>query len=78
ERALFDDREASAGIKLKDADLLGMPLRITVSTRSLRTGGAELRVRRTSETHIVPLEEVATRAAEMLRQMASDRQPHCE
>ena len=62
EQTLFDDREASAGIKLKDADLLGMPVRITVSSRSLRAGGAELRVRRTGETHIVLVDEVAVQA----------------
>jgi prolyl-tRNA synthetase len=43
---LYDDREASAGVKLKDADLLGMPVRLTVSARSLVAGGAELRLRR--------------------------------
>ncbi|HLZ21559.1 MAG TPA: proline--tRNA ligase [Ktedonobacterales bacterium] len=66
ETTLFDDRDVSAGIKLKDADLLGMPLRITVSGRSLKAGGAELRVRRTGETRIVPLEEVVTAASAML------------
>jgi prolyl-tRNA synthetase len=54
---LYDDRDLSAGIKFKDADLLGMPVRITVSSRSLAAGGAELRVRRTGETRVVPLAE---------------------
>jgi len=63
---LYDDRETSAGVKLKDADLLGMPLRITLSTRSLAAGGAELRVRRTGETRIVPLTDVPRVAEEML------------
>ncbi len=66
ERTLYDDREASAGVKLKDADLLGMPLRITVSVRSLTAGGAELRVRRTGETRIVPLAEAPRVAAEIV------------
>ena len=51
---LYDDRDLSTGIKFKDADLLGMPLRVTVSPRSLAAGGAELRLRRTGETRIVP------------------------
>ncbi|WIG61262.1 MAG: Prolyl-tRNA synthetase, bacterial type [Ktedonobacterales bacterium] len=66
EITLYDDREASAGVKFKDADLLGMPLRVTVSARSLAAGGAELRLRATGETRIVPLAEVATAAETML------------
>jgi prolyl-tRNA synthetase len=62
---LYDDRELSAGVKFKDADLLGMPLRVTVSPRSLAAGGAELRLRSTGETRIVPLADVP-HAAETL------------
>ena len=58
ESTLYDDRDLSAGVKLTDADLLGMPVRITVSARSLAAGGAELRVRRSGETRIVPLADV--------------------
>jgi prolyl-tRNA synthetase len=58
EFTLYDDRDLSAGVKLTDADLLGMPVRITVSARSLAAGGAELRVRRSGETRIVPLADV--------------------
>jgi prolyl-tRNA synthetase len=66
EHALYDDRDLSAGMKLKDADLLGMPLRIMLSARSLAAGGAELRVRRTRETRIAALERVAEVAQAML------------
>lgn len=58
ESTLYDDRDLSAGVKLTDADLLGMPVRITVSARSLAAGGAELRARRSGETRIVALAEV--------------------
>lgn len=58
ESTLYDDRDLSAGVKFTDADLLGMPLRITVSARSLAAGGAELRVRRGGETRIVALADV--------------------
>ncbi len=63
--ALIDDRPDSAGIKFKDADLLGMPARVTLSPRALEKGGAEFRVRRTAETSIVALADVvaAVRAA---------------
>ncbi|HLN61469.1 MAG TPA: proline--tRNA ligase, partial [Symbiobacteriaceae bacterium] len=66
EQVLFDDRDLSAGVKFKDADLLGMPVRVTVSQRSLKNGGAEVRVRRTGETRVVPLDQVAAAVAELL------------
>ena len=49
------------GIKFKDADLLGVPWRITVSPRALEKGGVELRSRRTGVMEIVPLGEVVAR-----------------
>lgn len=48
---LHDDREGmSPGVKFKDADLLGFPLRLTVGARGLKEGTVELRDRRTKET----------------------------
>lgn len=55
---LVDDRADSAGIKFKDADLLGMPARLTLSPRSLEKGGVEFRNRRSGETTVVPMEGV--------------------
>jgi prolyl-tRNA synthetase len=69
---LYDDRALSAGVKFKDADLLGMPLRVTVSARSLAAGGAELRLRATGETRIAPLDDVASVAKEMLASLSSE------
>lgn len=63
---LIDDREDSAGIKFKDADLLGMPVRITVSPRALEKGGVELRDRRTGDMRVVPLETVAAETLAIL------------
>jgi prolyl-tRNA synthetase len=65
EWTLYDDRELTAGVKFNDADLLGMPVRITVSARSLAAGGAELRARRSGETRIVPLADVPQVAREL-------------
>ncbi len=63
---LIDDRDDSAGIKFKDADLLGMPVRITVSPRALEKGGVELRDRRSGETRVVALDAVAGEARTIL------------
>ncbi len=57
---LFDDRDESPGVKFADADLLGMPIRVTVSKRSLEGGGAEVKLRRESESRIVSLESLVS------------------
>jgi prolyl-tRNA synthetase len=43
---LYDDREDSAGVKFADADLIGIPIRATISSRSLKAGGVEIKARR--------------------------------
>ena len=50
---LVDDREESAGVKFNDADLIGLPVRLTVSERAFKAGGLELKVRRGGEPRIV-------------------------
>lgn len=51
---LFDDRLESPGVKFTDADLIGLPLRVTVGERSLRQGGFELKLRREDSLRTVP------------------------
>ncbi|HET9980352.1 MAG TPA: YbaK/EbsC family protein, partial [Ktedonobacterales bacterium] len=72
DETLYDDRNLSAGVMFSDADLLGMPVRVTVSARSLAAGGAELRARRSGETRIVPLADVPEAAREMAQESATD------
>jgi prolyl-tRNA synthetase len=56
---LYDDRVGpSAGVKFNDADLIGCPLRLTVSRRSLAQGGIELKWREERERQVIPLDEV--------------------
>ncbi len=55
---LYDDRDESAGVKLTDAELLGMPWIVTVSPRSLASGGAEVTRRATGERTTRPIAEV--------------------
>ena len=56
---LYDDRQdISAGEKFNDADLIGIPIRIVVSKRSLGTGGAELKLRREEKSEIVKMDKV--------------------
>ncbi len=64
---LFDDREESAGVKFTDADLIGCPVRATVSRRSLERGGVELKARWADDMAVVPTESLADAAKELLR-----------
>ena len=55
---LFDDRDERAGAKFKDADLIGIPLRLVVSSRTLEKGGVEWKERNKSDAEEVKLGEV--------------------
>jgi prolyl-tRNA synthetase len=55
---LYDDRDESPGVKLTDAELLGMPWIVTVSPRSLAAGGAEVTERATGDRNVRPLPDV--------------------
>ena len=56
---LYDDRDVSPGIKFADADLIGIPLRVTVGAKGLERGICEVRDRRSGLTREVALEELA-------------------
>jgi prolyl-tRNA synthetase len=64
---LYDDRDESIGVKFNDADLLGIPLRLTVSPRSLEKGCVEIKWRSDKKAELVPLGEVATKIKELIR-----------
>jgi prolyl-tRNA synthetase len=55
---LYDDRDESPGVKFTDAELLGMPLIVTISPRSLAAGGAEVTVRASGERSVRPIAEL--------------------
>lgn len=56
---LMDDRDERAGVKFADADLIGIPLRVVVSRRSLGRGGAEVRMRGERQSEVIPLDRLA-------------------
>jgi prolyl-tRNA synthetase len=63
---LYDERDAGAGEKLTDAELIGCPLRIVVGRRGLAEGVVEASERRSGAEHSLPVEEAATRAGALL------------
>lgn len=63
---LYDDRDGRAGVKFKDADLLGIPYRVTVGSRAIREGQVEIRNRRTQEDALVPIAETVPHVQALL------------
>lgn len=69
---LLDDREATPGVKFNDADLIGLPLRITVGERSLKQGGVEFKRRSVDERVLVPMSEIMTRVHSEIDSMRAE------
>jgi len=65
---LYDDREESPGVKFKDADLVGIPLRVTLGEKNLKKGLVEIKKRRTGEVLLINKEEVLSKIKEMIDQ----------
>jgi prolyl-tRNA synthetase len=63
---LYDDRDERPGVKFKDADLIGIPIRIAVGKRGLADGKLEWKLRRDGQVEMVALGEVAARVAALL------------
>jgi prolyl-tRNA synthetase len=63
---LIDDRDERPGVKFKDADLIGIPLRITIGEKALAEGKVEIKPRTAAKPELVPLDQAAARAAELL------------
>ncbi|MDP6141974.1 MAG: proline--tRNA ligase [Dehalococcoidales bacterium] len=65
---LFDDRGESPGVKFNDADLLGVPIRVTISLRTLKKRSVEVKWRGEEISQLVPLGEIAQRLKKFIRQ----------
>jgi prolyl-tRNA synthetase len=67
-QVLYDDREETPGIKFKDADLIGIPLRVTLGEKNVKKGLLEIRKRKTGETLLVKKEDTVSKIKEMIDQ----------
>ncbi len=65
---LLDDRDESPGVKFNDADLLGIPLRLTLSPRTLQSKSIEAKWRTEKESQLLPLENLAAEVNRLLRE----------
>lgn len=66
---VLDDRNERAGIKFKDADLIGYPLRITIGKKWKENGMVEIKLRRSGEVREVPLSECKSEVLRMLKEL---------
>jgi prolyl-tRNA synthetase len=64
---ILDDRAERPGVMFKDADLIGVPIRITVGRRHLDNGNLELKLRRNRESEIIALPEVIGRVSSIIK-----------
>ncbi|MDA3902546.1 MAG: proline--tRNA ligase [Desulfuromusa sp.] len=63
---LLDDRDERPGIKFKDADLIGIPLRVTVGARNLKEGNVELKARNSGTTSMVSLGDITPQLQQLI------------
>ena len=63
---LYDDREETPGVKFKDADLIGIPLRLTLGEKNLKKGLVEIKRRKTGEVLLIEKGKVISRIEEMI------------
>ena len=63
---LYDNRDESAGVKFNDADLIGIPIRLTVGSRSLSAGGVEIKRRSAAKADVVPLQGIEATLQELV------------
>ena len=66
---LLDDRDERAGVKFKDADLIGIPVRITVGKKALADGNVELKLRTEPKPTLIPVDSAVAKTAELVNSL---------
>jgi prolyl-tRNA synthetase len=69
---LYDDREESPGVKFNDADLIGIPIRLTISERSIKNGGVEYKRRDRFEKSIIPIYNIISTIRNEIRLLEAE------
>jgi prolyl-tRNA synthetase len=65
---IFDDRDERAGVKFKDADLIGIPLRVVIGQKNLSQGNVELKIRKTGENKLYLLQNIVQEVKQLITQ----------
>ncbi len=69
---LFDDRDEKAGVKFNDADLIGCPIRLTLSQRSMKKGGVEMKGRNSRDLEYIPVDNIVETVKEQKKKMEKE------
>lgn len=69
---LYDDRDESPGVKFNDADLIGVPIRLTVSARSLKNGGIEFKRRTSKDKTVIPESGIISKVVHEIQTMKAE------
>ena len=69
---LWDDRDLRGGVKFKDADLLGLPVRVTIGKKSLAERIVEIKLRREADRRAVPLASAADEVARLVTDLKAE------
>jgi len=72
---LLDDRDVRGGVKFKDADLLGIPIRITVGKKSIADNSVEIKLRSEAQAEKIPVEKAASATAELINSLREKLNP---
>jgi prolyl-tRNA synthetase len=66
---LLDDREDRAGVKFNDADLLGIPIRITIGKKGIKNGSVEIKMRHEAESHHVQIKDAVEKISGIVKEL---------
>lgn len=69
---LWDDRDARGGVKFKDADLIGIPLRVTIGKKSIADGNVEIKLRSEFDSSQISIDAAAKKIVEMVKAMKAE------
>ena len=69
---LLDDRDARGGVKFKDADLIGIPIRVTIGAKSIAENNAEIKLRRDKEITKVPLTQTKEKVLQLIEKLKAE------
>ena len=72
---LFDDRLESPGVKFNDADLIGIPFRMTISPRTLEGNNVEFKRRTDKKAQIMPLAGIADQVKGLIERSSRSKDP---
>lgn len=65
---ILDDRDERAGVKFNDADLIGIPIRVTVGPKRLAEGAVEVKLRKSDQVKVVKLEDITSHVTSLVRE----------